>query len=318
VRDDGARPRVAVYTFSQTGQLNEVLTALLTPAAKAGAEITTITVRPDVGYPFPWPIRRFFGIFPEAADPETTVGFTLDPAVEPAADLVVLGFQVWYLAPSMPIRSLLAGRRFAGADVLGVVACRNMWYSAALDVQRRVADGGARYLGTIAAIDDAPALVTFVTTLRWLLAGRRAPFWRFPAAGVSAAEIDRMRQLGDVIAEALTGPDRTGEAAVDRVRSALRVADPAPVDVPIAAGDLIAGRAFGVWGRLVRGRRSRLGRAAVLSGFVGVLCSSILVGLPILAAAAMVGRSQLDAAVRRRLAPALVGDGSQLPVKGAR
>ncbi|GAA3265654.1 dialkylresorcinol condensing enzyme [Dactylosporangium vinaceum] len=294
-------PSIAVYTYSQTGQLDEVLSALLTPVEKAGARLTVVSVRPAAPYPFPWPVRRFFGIFPEAVDPAAAVPVTLDPPQRPAADLVVLGYQVWYLAPSIPVRSLLAAAPFAGADVLTVVACRNMWYSAALEVHRLLTEGGARSIGTVAAIDAAPAPATFVTTLRWLLLGRREAFWRFPKAGVSDSELARLERLGEALAAAIIG----GEP----VAAALAPLDPAPVDVPIAAADLIAGRAFRVWGRLVRARTAPAARGLLLTAFVGTLAGAIVAGLPVLAATALVARRPLAAAVRRRLAPALIGGG---------
>lgn len=324
---DGAMPSVTVYAYSQTGQLREVLEALLTPLEKAGGHVTWVTVKAEQPFPFPWPVRRFFGIFPEAVDPSCLTRVSIEPAEPPAADLVVLGFQVWYLAPSIPVRSLLASRSFAGQDVLGVVACRNMWYSAALDVQRRLVNSGARYLGTVAAIDTAPPAVTFVTTLAWLLRGRRAPIGRLPPAGVSASELARLAELGGTLAVRLAGHGRSssdagGPAATapgpaarafgDLVGSVLAEREAAPVDVPIAAGDLIASRAFGAWGRLIRSCQPGVARWVALTAFVGTLVTAIVLGLPTLAIASALGRDRLAAAVRSRLAPALVG-GEAMP-----
>ncbi|MEU8021585.1 hypothetical protein AB0B88_05120 [Micromonospora haikouensis] len=298
-----APPTVTVYSYSQTGQLDEVLGALTAPLVKAGFEVDTVTVRPVTPYPFPWPVRRFFGIFPEAVDPAARVPYTLDPPTAPPGDLVVLGYQVWYLAPSIPVRSLLDSGHLAGRDVLGVVACRNMWYSAALEFRRLVEAAGGRLVGTVAAIDTAPAGVTFVTTLRWLLAGRRGPFWRFPAAGVNERELTRVRDLGEELAAVLTTP--AAAPLAHRVGDLLHRRDAAPVEVPIAAGDLLAGAAFGWWGRRIRQRRTAGGRALLTGAFVGTLAGAILLGLPALAAAHAVNRGALSRAVHRRLAPAL-------------
>ena len=314
-------PSVTVYAYSQTGQLHEALAALLAPLEKAGSRVDRVLIRPKASYPFPWPIRRFFGIFPEAVDPRSTVEFDLDPLRAPgadaadladpagamdAADLVVLGFQVWYLAPSIPVRSLLASGPFAGRSVVGVVACRNMWYSAALDVRRRIDQRAGRYLGTVAAIDAAPAAVTFVTTLAWLLRGRRAPIWRLPPAGISASEITRLGELGEALAVRLASAGAQGARYVDEtVREVLAAQDAAPVDVPIAAGDLIAGRAFAVWGRIIRSSEGSVRRAVLLTAFVASLLGAIVLGLPVLVLASLLGRSRLEAAVRARLAPVL-------------
>ncbi len=102
-------PRAVVYLYSQTGQLREVADALTAPLVARGWDIRWVDVQPRVAFPFPWPIRRFFGVFPAAVDPEALVDL-----VEPAAgfetepeELAILAYQVWFLAPSLPIRSLL-------------------------------------------------------------------------------------------------------------------------------------------------------------------------------------------------------------------
>ena len=48
---------------------------------------------------------------------------------------MILAYQVWYLAPS-PARTLIKTHPEAFRDrrVITVIACRNMWYSAAIEV----------------------------------------------------------------------------------------------------------------------------------------------------------------------------------------
>src|SRR3982074_1492923 len=75
----------------------------------AGWNIRWVEVRPREAFPFPWPIRRFFGGFAEAVDPAGFVELVEPPGGFATApdELVILAYQVWYLAPSLPIRSLL-------------------------------------------------------------------------------------------------------------------------------------------------------------------------------------------------------------------
>ena len=61
--------RAAVYLYSQTGQLREVAEALTAPLVARGWDIRLVDVQPRVGFPFPWPIRRFFAVFPASVDP---------------------------------------------------------------------------------------------------------------------------------------------------------------------------------------------------------------------------------------------------------
>ncbi|MEU6067489.1 hypothetical protein ABZ864_24130 [Streptomyces sp. NPDC047082] len=318
----GAQPRVTVYWYSQTGQLLESVSAVTDPLEKAGWDIRKVEIRPREPFPFPWPVRRFFGVFPACVDPDGAAEITARPPVaeDDNADLVVFAFPVWYLAPALPMRALVGAepKAFDGRAVVGLVACRNMWYSAAVEVQRLLQAAGGRYLGTIAAVDTASAGVTFVTTLRWLLAGKREASWGFPRAGVGTDELDRLALLGERIAELAPAQtelapeqaepaSRTAseEALADRVRAVLAAHDAAPVNYPLAAADLLAGKVFRVWGPLIRaaGRRGEAQRNALTTVFVLWLFGAITAGLPAVVVARVLFKAGFDAAVARRLAP---------------
>jgi hypothetical protein len=315
-----AQPRVTVYWYSQTGQLLETVSAVTDPLEKAGWDIRKVEIRPREPFPFPWPVRRFFGVFSASVDPDGAPGITARPpvAVDDDADLVVLAFPVWYLAPALPVRALIDAepKAFDGRAVIGLVACRNMWYSAALEVQRLLRAAGSHYVGTIAAVDTASAGVTFVTQLRWLLAGKREASWGFPRAGVGNDELDRLTLLGEHIAELAparptpgTEQNASEEALADRVRVVLAAHDAAPVHHALAAADLLAGKAFRIWGRVIRaaGRRGAAQRTALTGAFVLWLTGAILAGLPTVVVARVLFKAGFDAAVARRLAPVVAG-----------
>ncbi|UXY32349.1 hypothetical protein [Streptomyces sp. HUAS TT20] len=334
----GAQPRVTVYWYSQTGQLLESVSAVTDPLEKAGWDIRRVEIRPREPFPFPWPLRRFFGVFPACVDPDGAPGITARPPVadDDDADLVVFAFPVWYLAPALPMRALVGAepKAFDGRAVVGLVACRNMWYSAAVEVQRLLQAAGGRYVGTIAAVDTASAGVTFVTTLRWLLAGKREASWGFPRAGVGRDELDRLMLLGERIAHLAPAQSHLAtepaglapaqshlateqaepasgtaceEALADRIRAVLAAHDAAPVHYPLAAADLLAGKVFRVWGRVIRaaGRRGQARRTVLTSVFVLWLSGAILAGLPAVVVARVLFKAGFDAAVARRLAPVL-------------
>ena len=225
-----------MYLYSQTGQLREVADALTAPLVARGWDIRWVDVQPRVAFPFPWPIRRFFGVFPAAVDPEALVelvepagGFDTEPE-----ELVILAYQVWYLAPSLPIRSLLKAHPEAVRNrrVVSLIACRNMWYSAAIEVSGLLRSAGARRVDVVAATDTRRQATTLVTTLRWLLTGRREPFLWFGRAGVGDAELARVAGVGRCIAESGQCP---------------QVA--APIVPTLAAADLLAGTVFREVGR---------------------------------------------------------------------
>lgn len=287
-------PRAVVYLYTQTGQLREVADALTAPLVARGWDIRWVQVQPRVGFPFPWPIRRFFGLFPAAVDPESLVeliepagGFSTEPE-----ELVILAYQVWYLAPSLPVRSLLKAHPDAvrNRSVVSLIGCRNMWYSAAIEVSALLRSAGARHGGVIAATDTRPQAMTFVTTLRWLLTGRREPFLWFGRAGIGDPELARLGDVGRRIGESRRCPQ-----------------DAAPIVPTLAAADLLAGKVFRRWGATVRSaqRFGVLMHAASFATFVLGLGIGIVVGLPLIGCAALVGGARFEATVvgfvRRRI-----------------
>lgn len=295
VPETGQPPgRAAVYLYSQTGQLREVAEALTAPLAARGWTIRLVDVQPRVGFPFPWPIRRFFAVFPASVDPEALVELAEPPGGYETGpeELAILAYQVWFLAPSLPIRSLLKTHpeAFRNRRVVSLIACRNMWYSAAIEVRALLRAAGARSIEVVATTDTQPQAMSLVTTLRWLLTGRRESFLWFARAGVGAAELARVADVGHRIAEA-------GQCSPDA----------APVVPTLAAADLLAGKVFRRWGATVRsaGRFGTLAQTASLAIFVVGLGIGIAVGLPLIAIVALVGGARFDrgvtAFVRRRI-----------------
>jgi hypothetical protein len=226
-------------------------------------------------------------VFPQAVDPQALVEL-VEPAggFDTAADeLVILAYQVWYLAPSLPIRSLLKTHPEAvrGRTVVSLIACRNMWYSAAIEASGMLRSAGARRVDVVAATDTRGSSTTLVTTLRWLLTGKRAPFLWFGRAGVGDDELTRVAAIGQSIAESRPCPQ-----------------DAAPIVPALAAADVIAGKVFRKWGRTVRSVR-RFGVAAHTASLITFVLSlgiAIVIVLPLIGCAAVVGGERFATRVR--------------------
>jgi hypothetical protein len=158
-----------------------------------------------------------------------------------------------------------------------------MWYSAAIEASGLLRSAGARRVDVVAATDTRGSSTTLVTTLRWLLTGKRAPFLWFGRAGVGDDELTRVATVGQCIAESRPCPQ-----------------DAAPIVPALAAADVLAGKAFRRWGATVRSVR-RFGsaaHAASLITFVLSLGIAIAIGLPLLAFAAVVGGERFTTRVR--------------------
>lgn len=244
--------RVLVISYSQTGQLDAITRRILEPLQDDSRFAVHVEpLRPRQAFPFPWSVLQFFDAFPESArlTPGELQPLTLQGDED--FDLVILPWQVWYLAPSQPVTAFLkhplAQQLLAGKPVVSVIACRNMWMLALDKLRGLLAANGARLIDNVVLTDRAPTLATLITTPMWLLTGRRDAVPGLPAAGIATHDIARCRRFGLALRDALlehrergTAPLLTGlEAAVANPR--------------LLFSERAGTRSFAVWGRLLQG-----------------------------------------------------------------
>ncbi len=271
--------RVLLLRYSQSGQLTKVAERIAAPLREAGVEVHVETLRPEPPYPFPWPFFRFLDAFPESAllQPPALAPLTLTG--DEHFDLVILPYQVWFLAPSAPVTAFLkhpVGRRLLqGKPVVTVIACRNMWLLAQDKMKALLSDCGARLIDNAVLVDPGPTLATFVTTPRWVLTGRQSSFWGLPAAGLSAAQIASTRRFGLALRDALAGGAEKASAPLLAGLGAVR-ADPR-----LYISEKAGTRSFFLWGKLLRaagapGSPQRVPLLAIYLVFLVVLIVTVV------------------------------------------
>jgi hypothetical protein len=270
--------RVLVVHFSQTGQLARVVRALVAPLSAAGdVQLVEEILRPRRPYPFPWPFWRFLDAMPESVLLEPPELEPLGARPDEHFDLIVLAYQVWYLAPSGPATAFLksdAGRALLrGRPVVTVIACRNMWLTAQETVKRLIRDAGGVLCDNVVFTDRAGVLASFIMTPRWLLTGKRDGLLGLPPAGVADSDIANAGPFG----RALLGALRAG-----REGPMLRGLDAAPTDARLVFSERAGQRAFAVWARLIRlaGPAGAWTRLPLLALFCAYLVAMILVVVP--------------------------------------
>jgi hypothetical protein len=189
--------RVLFLYFSQAGQTERAIRLL----AQGFSEVhpcEVVAYRVAEAFPFPWRMTRFFRVFPRCV-------LGLAPALEPLGvdlaqfDLIVLGGQVWFLSPSLPLHSFLQSpeaRAMKGKSVVMLMTCRNLWVSAAKIVRSCFVGLGVRFLGQITVCEISPLWASFVTTPRWMLSGKKTPFAFFPAAGIREQDFAQLAEKG--------------------------------------------------------------------------------------------------------------------------
>jgi hypothetical protein len=273
--------RVLLVYFSQTGQLARVAHRLVSPLAEAGdVELVEEVLRPQPPYPFPWPLGKFLDAMPESVLLEPPALEPLSVRADERFDLIVLAYQVWYLAPSGPITAFLKSdigkQLLRDRPVVTVIACRNMWLTAQETVKRLIHEAGGRLRDNVVFIDQGGTLATFITMPRWLLTGRREAFWGLPAAGVAEKEIANSDRFGRALLAALRADREREEAPMLAGLGAARV------DPRLIFSERAGQRVFSIWSRLIRrgGAPDSTGRRLLLALFSVYLVAVILTLVP--------------------------------------
>jgi flavodoxin len=199
--------RILIVYYTQSGQLLSILQSLAKPLISAGHTIHFEEIQPQEKFPFPWSSYQFFNAFPEVFSQQPQPLKSLSQKATNGYDLIILGYQPWFLTPSRPVSSFLqseAGKQILnGKPVITILGCRNMWLGAQEKVKKRLKEAGAKLIGHIALIDRSPNLTSLITILRWMFTGDKKPFWIFPAAGVSEHDIEHSQIYGEIINAAI-------------------------------------------------------------------------------------------------------------------
>ena len=272
--------KILAICYSQTGQLSQIAHNILAPLqADDGVDVHVEYLKPVSPYPFPWPFFRFFDAFPESAH-------MIAPELEPLGlsasddfDLVIVFYQVWFLAPSLPITGFmkhpLAAKLLKDKPVVTVIGCRNMWLMAQEKMKTMLADVGARLVDNVVLMDKANMAATFITTPRWFLTGKKKGFWGMPDAGIPADDIAKTTRFGHALLDGLNrnahhAPMLTGLAAV--------TANP-----HILVSEKAGTKSFYVWGKLLRmvGQPGSALRVPVLAVYFVFLLTLIVTVVPI-------------------------------------
>ncbi len=187
--------RTLFLYYSQTGQSAEAIETL---ARSFQPDCDIVRFECEETFNFPWSMSGFFRAFPRCVR-------GLAPRTKPTGvdwekyDLIVLGYQVWFLSPSLPFQGFLKSPEahgLRGKKVVTVLTCRNLWYSASKTVRGALIKLGAEFLGQVTICELSPLWASFVTTPRWMLTGRKNAFSFFPPAGIQAADFTALAAVG--------------------------------------------------------------------------------------------------------------------------
>ena len=272
--------KVLVVYYSQTGQLENVLQSFTSKLGDEEIKVDMRSITPKVRYPFPWPFYTFFDEFPESVYMD---GCEIEELtdLEDDYDLIILGYTVWYMAPSIPVTAFLqseqAKKIFKNKPVVTVVACRDMWILAQESIKRMLGDLDARLMDHVALTDQSGSILSLVTLPMWMLTGKKQYFTSLPQAGISQENIENASRFGERLKSALKANKELGNEAMLKNLGAVSV------DAKLIATEKIANRSFRIWSKLIKlsGEKYSLGRKIVITIYFVFLVLLLLTVVPL-------------------------------------
>jgi hypothetical protein len=193
--------KVLVVFYSQSGQLEQIIDHFAQPFIRAGASVEKLRVYPDQPYPFPWTGKSFFSVMPDCVQ---QVPGKLQPFSykESKYDLIIFGYQAWFLSPSIPSNTTLFDPRFRelakNTPIITITGARNMWISAMEKIKPVLKNMGAPLVGNIALVDRHHNFVSFVTIFYWMFKAKKERLLNiFPIPGVSEQDIVNTKNYGE-------------------------------------------------------------------------------------------------------------------------
>jgi hypothetical protein len=185
--------KVLAINFSQSGQLDEIVNNFISGLESVAIE--RINFKPNRKFPFPWKTNNFYNSMPETVD-ENPIQLEPIEFKEEKYDLIVLGYQPWFLSPSLPTSSLLQDHNFKkrmyDTPIVTIIGARNMWLNAQESVVQHIQNSGGRLVGNIALVDRSPNLLSAISIVHWMMTGKKTRKWGvFPIPGVSQEDIEQ-------------------------------------------------------------------------------------------------------------------------------
>jgi hypothetical protein len=269
--------KILVIYYTQSGQLEDILNNFTAPLVEAGNTIEKVRVDVANDYPFPWNGKAFFAVMPDCV---LSVPTDLKPfqLKENKYDLVILGYQAWFLSPSIPVNSILNSPAvkavLKATPVITITGARNMWISAMQRIKKILKDADAKLVGSIALFDKHHNIISFITIFYWMFKGKKGRWLGiFPTPGVSDADIKKTSEYGKTVQKYLTG---TG---FDGLQDELIQQKAIEVKYNLMFIESKASKIFAIWANIIAKKKKK---TAWLVAFKYYLLIALFIAAPII------------------------------------
>lgn len=206
--------KILVIYYTQSGQLEDILNNFTAPLIQGGNAVEKVRIHVATDYPFPWNGKAFFSVMPDCV---LSVPTELKPfhLKENKYDLVILGYQAWFLSPSIPVNSILnhpaVKSVLKDTPVVTITGARNMWISAMERIKKILKESEAKLVGSIALFDKHHNFISFITIFYWMFKGKKGRWLNiFPMPGVSDADIKNTNHFGTTVQKYLSAGNWDG------------------------------------------------------------------------------------------------------------
>src|ERR1019366_4612036 len=267
---------LAIY-YTQSGQLGEIVDHFTASLKEAGISVEKVSISLSKNYEFPWTANRFFSVMPDCVLDVLSELSTFE-LKETSYDLFILGYQAWFLSPSIPINSLLHHEGLTtllkNTPVITITGARNMWLNAFVRVKKLIHEAGAKLVGNIALVDTHPNPVSFVTIFHWMLHGKKDRYLNiFPPPGVSDADIRHSSIFGERVLPHLKSNEWNG------LQDELVIDGAVKLNYHLMIIESVAAKIFVLWANIIVKRKNR---AIWLKAFKYYLLIAFFIGAPII------------------------------------
>ncbi len=270
---------ILVIYYSQTGQLEDIVKNIAKPFENnEDYKVIYYNIKLKEDFPFPWSSDVFFNTFPESyLQIPSEIYPPSDEVLNTKFDLILFGYQVWYLTPSIPIISFLksgfAENILKDTPVVTISGTRNMWMLSQEKLKVYLKRMNAKLVGNIALVDRHDNYTSVLTILRWLTTGQKEKSGMLPAAGVSDEEINDAGKYGEIIKTYLDKND-FANLQPDLVKNGAVEIRPFLVRV-----EKVGNKIFTVWSNLIMKKKEK--RPLLIKFFKVYLMAAIWIISPI-------------------------------------
>ena len=272
--------KILVLYYSQSGQLKRVVDSFVSNLSDDDIKVDLKKIIPKKQYPYPWPFYEFFDEFPESVHLDGCDVNELKD-LEDNYDLIILGYTIWFLSPSLPISGFLktqqAKNLFKDKPVITLIACRDMWIMAQEKMKGLLKNIDAKLIDNVVLTDQGKSIYTFFTTPRWLLTGKKDSFGFFPPAGISEEDIKNAARFGNRIKQTIETLNNFQYNPLLKNMGAVNV------NGKLIASEKIATKSFKIWGKLIKlsGKKYSVNRKIVITVYAVFLIILVLTLVPL-------------------------------------